>query len=639
MRRLLCTFLLTALTSVVISPTASAVPLGGKNKAPRGLEYVSGDAIAFIHVNLGDLNNNPHFKLIGMPLIKGGRSIMPDFTQKEFGIPMENVVGLTSVLQLRGETTVLVTKKPIDQKTVINTILTRYGGKPVEHRYGGKVIYSRSSDLERGFPQDKPPIGIEDGPGIRKAPPPPGLPPQQPGRGQKLSPYAKTIWLVNPRTIIVGQARAITALIDEQGKEARPGPLAAVLERVGKTKHHLSIGGHLPMKLRDEIERDFRRQANRNALHAALIYNVKPLLEFTSASLTASLGEETRIEIHGEFPNAASATKAKESVRFSLQMLQGMVAFGRSELENEIGIDMDPAKGGKPALLWARLEKTLSNPTIKQEGKTLTVEVKAATEIKLAREALAESLPIIHRRALEVEGTNNLKQIGVAMHNHAADYRNFPLPAWQTAHNRPPVKGAGLSWRVAILPYIEQGNLYNRFKHDEPWDSEHNKKLIPLMPKVFGAPGMDVKKGLTHHRVFTGRMAMFDPMRPTRFSRITDGTSNTFMVVEASEPVIWTKPDELPYDPKMPLPKLGGIAPKKFRVLFGDGSVRTFKTEQLSEKVLRAYITANGGEVIPYDRERDSDDFPRETKPSRGDDPTPAPPAPPLPPTRGEDGR
>src|SRR5262245_19784659 len=38
------------------------------------------------------------------------------------------------------------------------------------------------------------------------------------------------------------------------------------------------------------------------------------------------------------------------------------------------------------------------------------------------------------------------------------------------------------SWRVALLPYLEAQPLYNEYHFDEPWDSEHNKKLIPKMP-------------------------------------------------------------------------------------------------------------------------------------------------------------
>src|SRR5207249_2796575 len=76
---------------------------------------------------------------------------------------------------------------------------------------------------------------------------------------------------------------------------------------------------------------------------------------------------------------------------------------------------------------------------------------------------------------------NNLKQIGLAMHNYHDTYRHFP-PQALTDKNGKPL----LSWRVAVLPFIEQDNLYRQFKLDEPWDSEHNRKLLERMPKLGG---------------------------------------------------------------------------------------------------------------------------------------------------------
>ena len=67
------------------------------------------------------------------------------------------------------------------------------------------------------------------------------------------------------------------------------------------------------------------------------------------------------------------------------------------------------------------------------------------------------------------------------------------------------------------------------------------------------------------------------------------------MVVEAEEGVIWTKPEELEFDPKKPLPKLSTKLKGGFNVLYGDGSVRFFKAVP---KQAAAMITKSGGEVI-----------------------------------------
>src|SRR5205085_6609675 len=76
---------------------------------------------------------------------------------------------------------------------------------------------------------------------------------------------------------------------------------------------------------------------------------------------------------------------------------------------------------------------------------------------------------------------NNLKQIGIAMLQYHESNKAFPLHAIYSADGKTPL----LSWRVAILPYIDHDALYKEFKLDEPWDSDHNKKLIPLMPRQY----------------------------------------------------------------------------------------------------------------------------------------------------------
>ena len=190
------------------------------------------------------------------------------------------------------------------------------------------------------------------------------------------------------------------------------------------------------------------------------------------------------------------------------------------------------------------------------------------------------------------------------MHNFHDAYKRLPPQSFDGfvgKEGRPL-----LSWRVAILPFIEQENMYRQFKLDEPWDSEHNKKLIAQMPPIYAVPGQKGKeKGLTHYQVFTGPRTPF-PRKdkggfgggPVALHRIADGTANTLMVVEAAAPVIWTKPDDLVYDPQQPLPRLGGLFPGGFNAALCDGSVH-FLPAKLDEQVLRNLITVDDGMVIP----------------------------------------
>lgn len=189
--------------------------------------------------------------------------------------------------------------------------------------------------------------------------------------------------------------------------------------------------------------------------------------------------------------------------------------------------------------------------------------------------------------------TNNLKQIALAWHNHEAVHGHFPS-------NEMDKKGkALLSWRVQILPYIEELPLYQKFKLDEPWDSENNKKLIDEMPKLFAPVRGKAEAGMTFYQSFTGEKALLKPGQKLTIAAITDGTSNTFMVAEAAKPVIWTKPDDLVFDGKE-VPKLGGMFDGNFHAAFCDGSVRRVR-KTIDPDVLKLLINPSDGNAIPAD--------------------------------------
>ena len=196
--------------------------------------------------------------------------------------------------------------------------------------------------------------------------------------------------------------------------------------------------------------------------------------------------------------------------------------------------------------------------------------------------------------AAKKKSANNLKQLALGMINwHDANGRFPPLP--QHIKNAKPL----YSWRVDILPYIEEYKLYREFKWNKPWDSEHNKKLLDKMPRIFAPVTGEAKvKNKTHYQMIVGAGAIVDDVtKKNRIEDITDGLSNTIMIVEAEEAVPWTKPEDVTYDPKKPLPRFGGLFKDGFHAAFADGSVRFIKTG-VDEKLLRALITRAGGEEV-----------------------------------------
>jgi hypothetical protein len=193
------------------------------------------------------------------------------------------------------------------------------------------------------------------------------------------------------------------------------------------------------------------------------------------------------------------------------------------------------------------------------------------------------------------QSSGNLHQIALAIHNYADTNNRLP-PAYRAGKDGKPL----LSWRVLILPYIEQDNLYKEFRLDEPWDSDHNKKLIDKMPKTYRSPGSAAAPGMTNYLTVRGATTMFPGAKGVRFADVTDGLSNTIMVVEASDrkAVPWTKPDDFELNEKNPADGLVGLWPAGFLAALGDGSVR-FISNTISPKVLKDLFIRNDGNVIP----------------------------------------
>ncbi len=211
--------------------------------------------------------------------------------------------------------------------------------------------------------------------------------------------------------------------------------------------------------------------------------------------------------------------------------------------------------------------------------------------------------------AARSRAASNLKQIALAMHAYADNHGGRLPPAVLSDSKGRPLH----SWRVLLLPYLDNKDLYEQFRLGEPWDSPHNLALLPRMPRVYAAPVLPVEVPAepfsTFCQVFTGRGTAFEGTQGLRLPEdFPDGTSETVLVVEAGEAVPWTRPADLEYAADRPLPALGGVftgqgrfslfgspREKGFHVLLADGSVRLIRAGEVSEPTLRAAITRGDG--------------------------------------------
>ena len=199
----------------------------------------------------------------------------------------------------------------------------------------------------------------------------------------------------------------------------------------------------------------------------------------------------------------------------------------------------------------------------------------------------------VREAARRTTSLNNQRQLALALHNYHAANDSFP-PAYTVDDDGNPL----LSWRVAILPYIDQQDLYDQFHHDEPWDSEHNIQLLDQMPLVLKNPSTAGQPGSTDYVAPMSDDSVLVPGEGTGFEPITDGTANTILLMEvgASQQVPWTSPQDIEIETLESLDQLDNGHPGTVLVAMADGSVRTISKFGLSiDQLIQAAKKSDGG--------------------------------------------
>lgn len=310
-----------------------------------------------------------------------------------------------------------------------------------------------------------------------------------------------------------------------------------------------------------------------------------PLLKTKSIMATLSTDKNLGLKVRFLCDNADKTVEAERS----LSLLKKLAETGLTEIIDDKQVNEDVAT---LIPIAKKMLDSMKAAELSSKNNILIGSINMPADSELIKPLIA-SVARIRDSSSRSVSSNNLKQLALSIHNYHDAYGRAPSAAIVDKKGK-----ALLSWRVSILPFIEGDQLYKEFKLDEPWDSEHNKKLIEKMPRVFASPYGEPKKGETNYLAFVGTGALFNRVQGFQLARIPDGTSNTILFVESSKSVIWTKPDDIDYDPKKPVLPLLQFQQDVCLVAFADGSVRAV-SKKVEEKHWHWYIQPADGNVVP----------------------------------------
>ncbi|MDR3639282.1 MAG: M56 family metallopeptidase [Isosphaeraceae bacterium] len=279
--------------------------------------------------------------------------------------------------------------------------------------------------------------------------------------------------------------------------------------------------------------------------------------------------------------------------------LKGLAVLGTNALGSaRRQTPLNQEQGRAMLAMFDAIEPLLENAKTDVSGSV--VELRSATS-QSATGLIALVAPAVaadRAAARSGQSMNHMRQIALAMYKYQSANNHLPPAVLLGKDGKTPH-----SWRVALLPYLGQDELYNRYHFDEPWDSDANRLVLAKMPAVYRHPAAGPDEVDTAYVVPVNADSLFPPGGTgTKFDKIPDGASATVMLVEAKSGIPWTKPEDLTIDGDLkrfdtPAPRVPAYSHDGFIVALGDGSTH-FLSSTTRPADVKAIITRAGGEII-----------------------------------------
>lgn len=419
-----------------------------------------------------------------------------------------------------------------------------------------------------------------------------------------------------PATLVRLDARTLLYAPDGLSEPtAKPARSAADLPLLDAVRGdgmavYLDVAAIRPAVLR-EIDGAMRGRSRPETL--ALMTVLRPLVVHTDAvatGLTLETDGSVSLTTLAESPDEDAAARVLATTRAAVTLAGNAL----ETLAAPAGDGPRPPMG--VLMMTNAASKVLDSVTLTADGSRTRLTASTDQSAPLIAAAVLPAVLQARAAARRARSMNNLKQLGLAMHNYYSVHNHFP-PATVVEN------GVKRSWRIELLPYLDHGDLWERYDKTKPWDDPANAAVLAAMPDVFRHPADSRDEPFASYfavlatnaertRGPGGGPTAWTPEGArddgAEFRDVRDGTVNTLLIVTAKQPTPWTKPEDLTYDAKLPAEKadwreplsLGGFEPEGFGAAFVDGSVRQI-SDSLDNATLRALFTRNGGEVIDVD--------------------------------------
>jgi len=201
---------------------------------------------------------------------------------------------------------------------------------------------------------------------------------------------------------------------------------------------------------------------------------------------------------------------------------------------------------------------------------------------------------------------SNLERIASALNAYAADHGAYPLPIIRDANGKPMH-----SWRVAILPYLNENQIANEYDYDKPWDSTENMEVALSIPSVYVSQSQNRMSGYgCEYHLVVGDRTLFPKSGPLNPKRVSDDPTKTALVVEATSRQnnanVWTQPIELDIQAMTgaigtnPGVEIGSVTEGGAAIATVDGAGH-FLDESMAPEIVLAILTASGNEPLADD--------------------------------------